>query len=206
MHSSGETAYKNKGVFMEFLKEYLTEETFAKVKEELDGKDVKLANLKSGEYVSNDKYKALETSNENLKSQLLAKSSAYDELMTKAGDNEALKTEIENLKASTQKQLNDTTSQYEAKLKDAAIKSELIKAKAKDVKDIIGQLNIDGITYKDETLTGLNEQIDKLKESKPYLFETEQKKGKGGLDHDGDGDGIDDNSIRAIMGLPIKEK
>lgn len=205
MHSGGETAYKNKGVFMEFLKEYLTEETFAKVKEELDGKDVKLANLKSGDYVSNEKYKALETSNENLKSQLLAKSSAYDELMAKAGDNEALKTEIENLKASTQEQLNQTTSQYEAKLKDAAIKSELIKAKAKDVKDIIGQLNIDGITYQNETLTGLNEQIDALKEQKPYLFETEQNKGKGGLNHDGNGDDIDENNIRAIMGLPIKQ-
>ena len=204
MHSGGETAYKNKGVFMEFLKEYLTEETFAKVKEELDGKDVKLANLKSGDYVSNDKYKALETSNESLKSQLLAKSTAYDELVAKAGDNEALKTEIENLKASTQEQLNQTTSQYEAKLKDAAIKSELIKAKAKDVKDIIGQLNIDGITYQNETLTGLNEQIDALKEQKPYLFEAEKQKGKGGLDHDGDDDGADDNSIRAIMGLPTK--
>ncbi len=191
---------------MEFLKEYLTEETFAKVKEELDGKDVKFADLKSGDYVSKDKYKALETSNESLKSQLSAKSSAYDELMAKVdGDKDALKTEIENLKASTQAQLNETTSQYEAKLKDAAIKSELIKAKAKDVKDIIGQLNIDGITYKDDTLTGLNEQIDALKENKPYLFETEQKKGKGGLNHDDNDDIADENTIRAIMGLPIKE-
>ena len=155
---------------MEFLKEYLTEETFAKVQEELDGKDVKLANLKSGDYVSKDKYSALETSNENLKSQLLAKSTAYDELMNKAGDNEALKTEIENLKASTKAELDNTTSQYEAKLKDAAIKSELIKAKAKDVKDIIGQLDIGAVTYANDTLTGLNEQIESLKENKPYLF------------------------------------
>ena len=188
---------------MEFLKEYLTDETFAKVKEELDGKDVKLANLKSGDYVSKDKYSALETSNETLKSQLLAKSTAYDDLMAKAGDNEALKTEIENLKASTQAQLNDTTSQYEAKLKDAAIKSELIKAKAKDVKDIIGQLNIENISYKDDTLTGLNEQIESLKENKPYLFEAEQPKGKGGLNHN-DNSTVDDNAIRAVMGLPIK--
>lgn len=203
MHSGGETAYKNKGVNMEFLKEYLTDETFAKVKEELDGKDVKLANLKSGDYVSKEKYTALETSNENLKSQLLAKSTAYDDLMAKAGDNEALKTEIENLKASTQAQLNDTTSQYEAKLKDAAIKSELIKAKAKDVKDIIGQLNIENISYKDDTLTGLNEQIESLKENKPYLFEAEHPKGKGGLDHD-DNNTVDENNIRAVLGLPIK--
>lgn len=204
MHSGGETAYKNKGVNMEFLKDYLTEETFAKVKEELDGKDVKLANLKSGEYVSKDKYTALETSNENLKSQLIAKSSAYDELMAKAGDNEALKTEIENLKASTKAELDNTTNQYEAKLKDAAIKSELIKAKARDVKDIIGQLNIENISYKDDTLTGLNEQIETLKENKPYLFEVEQK-GKGGLDHYDNDDTADENNIRAVLGLPIKK-
>lgn len=189
---------------MEFLKDYLTEETFAKVKEELDGKDVKLANLKSGEYVSKDKYTALETSNENLKSQLIAKSSAYDELMAKAGDNEALKTEIENLKASTKAELDNTTNQYEAKLKDAAIKSELIKAKARDVKDIIGQLNIENISYKDDTLTGLNEQIETLKENKPYLFEVEQK-GKGGLDHYDNDDTADENNIRAVLGLPIKK-
>ena len=188
---------------MEFLKEYLTEETFAKVQEELDGKDVKLANLKSGDYVSKDKYSALETSAENLKSQLLAKSTAYDELMTKIGDNDALKAEIENLKASTQAQVDEVTNQYEAKMKDAAIKSELIKAKAKDVKDIIGQLNIEDISYKDETLTGLNEQIESLKENKPYLFEAEQPKGKGGLNHE-DNSAVDDNAIRAIMGLPIK--
>lgn len=205
MHSGGATAYKNKGVFMEFLKEYLTEETFAKVKEELDGKDVKLANLKSGDYVSNEKYKALETSNENLKSQLLAKSSAYDELMAKAGDNDALKTEIENLKASTQEQLNQTTNQYKEKLKMQAIKSELIQSKVKDVKDVIGQLDLNKVTYNDdETLSGLNEQIEPLKESKPYLFEEDKPKGKGGLDH-GNNDPINDAQIRAVMGLPIKE-
>lgn len=191
---------------MEFLKEYLTEETYAKVSEELEGKEVKLANLKSGDYVSKEKYTALETSNTELKTQLIAKSNAYDELMKKAGDNEALKTEIENLKASTQAELNDTTCKYEAKLKDAAIRSELIKAKAKDVKDIIGQLNVETITYKDDTLTGLSEQIDSLKEAKPYLFESDKQKGKGGLNHDDNDDIADSNKIRAVLGLPIKNE
>lgn len=190
---------------MEFLKEYLTEETFAKVKEELDGKDVKLANLSSGDYVSKDKYSALETSNESLKSQLLAKSTAYDDLVAKAGDNEALKTELENLKTSTQAQLEETTNQFKAKLKAEAIKSELIKSKVKDVKDVLGQLDLDKVTHnEDETLTGLSEQIETLKTNKPYLFE-EEKKGKGGLEHGGRDDGVDDDKIRAIMGLPPKK-
>lgn len=190
---------------MEFLKEYLTDETFAKVKEELDGKDVKLANLSSGDYVSKDKYSALETSNESLKSQLLAKSTAYDALATKAGDNEALKTELENLKTSTQAQLEETTNQFKAKLKAEAIKNELIKSKVKDVKDVLGQLDLDKVTHnEDETLTGLSEQIETLKTNKPYLFE-EEKKGKGGLEHGGGDDGVDDDKIRAIMGLPPKK-
>ena len=190
---------------MEFLKEYLTEETFAKVKEELDGKYVKLANLKSGNFVSKEKHSALEASNESLKSQLAAKTTAYDELLVKAGDNEALKAEIENLKASTQSQLDETTNQFKERLKMQAIKSELIQSKVKDVKDVLGQLDLSKVTYNDdETLTGLNEQIEPLKTNKPYLFDDgKPNKGKGGLNHDDD-DITDENKIRAVMGLPTK--
>ena len=192
---------------MEFLKEYLTEETYAKVEEELQdkGEQVKLANLKTGNYVSAEKYSALEASNADLKAQLEAKNTAYDDLMAKAGDNEALKQQIEALKTDNQAQLDKTTNEYEAKLKASAIKNELIKAKAKDVKDIWGQLNIEGITYKDETLTGLTEQINTLKETKPYLFEDEKPKGKSGLNHTNNDDAADANAIRAVLGLPIKK-
>lgn len=191
---------------MEFLKDFLTEETFARVKEELDGKDVKLANLKSGDFVSKDKYTALENSNESLKSQLLAKSTAYDELVKKAGDNEALKTEIENLKTSTQTQLEETTKQFKEKLKAEAVKTVLIGSGVKDVNDVISQLNLEAVTHNDDdTLTGLNEQVETIKTNKPYLFNDDKSKGKGGLDHSGGGDDIDDAQIRAIMGLPPKK-
>lgn len=192
---------------MEFLKEYLTEETFAKLEAELQdkGEQVKLVNLKSGDYVSKDKYSALETANGDLKSQLTAKSAAYDELIKKSGDNENLKAEIEALKKKTQEQLDTTVSQYESKLKASAINSELIKAKAKDAKDILGLLDMDRVTYKDDALTGLAEQIDSLKGTKPYLFEEEQQKGKSGLSHENNDDAADANAIRAVLGLPIKK-
>lgn len=190
---------------MEFLKDYLTEETYAKVSEELAGKDdVKLANLKSGEYVSKDKYAALEGTVSELREQLSSKSTAYDELLTKAGDNEALKTEIENLKTSSQEQLDKTTATYEAKLKTAAIKNEVIQAKAKDVNDILGQLDFNKITMENDELTGLSEQLETLKTNKPYLFTDEQKPGKGGLSHGDPDDTADENAIRATLGLPLK--
>ena len=189
---------------MEFLKEFLSDETYAKVEEELEGKEVKLANLKTGDYVSKDKYSALETANNDLKTQLAAKTTAFEELSAKAGDNEALKAELERLKTESQAELNKATDAYEAKLKAAAVKSEIIKSKAKDVNDIIGQLDLDAVTVKDGETLGLDEQIKKIKEAKPYLFEDEHK-GKGGLDHSNNDDNADDAAIRRTLGLPIKK-
>lgn len=189
---------------MEFLKEFLSDETYAKVAEELEGKDVKLANLRTGEYVSKDKYSALEAVTGDLRTQLAAKTTAFDELSAKAGDNDALRAELEKLKADSQAELAQTTSAYEEKLKTAAVKSEIAKAKAKDVTDIIGQIDLGAVTVKDGDIIGLAEQIQKIRESKPYLFEDEHK-GKGGLDHSNADDNADDAFMRSIMGLPSKK-
>ena len=188
---------------MEFLKEYLSEETYAKVAEELTGRSIKLADLSKGEYVSKDKYSALEGKESELRQQLIDKTNAYDDLLTKAGNNEALKTELENLKTSSRQQLDGTIAAYQQKLRDAAIRSALIQAKAKDATDIIGQLDYEKIQFADDELTGLAEQLENLKAAKPYLFiEDEHKRGKGGLDHGGADSAADENSIRAVLGLP----
>lgn len=196
---------------MEFLKEFLSEDTFAKVQAELKGKEdkVKLFNLKNDEYVSKDKYKALETANKELQAELTGKKSAYDELVKKAGDNQALKDEIETLKTNAATKEAEIQKNYESKLRDVALKSELVKAKAKDVNDILGLLDMETITYKNDAFTGLTEQINKLKENKAYLFNTEEtpKNNKGGLDHTGGAADVDNiNDMRAIMGLPPKKE
>jgi hypothetical protein len=46
---------------IEVLKDHLSEETYSAVAEELKDKDLKLADLSTGEYVSKGKYEALET-------------------------------------------------------------------------------------------------------------------------------------------------
>ena len=65
---------------MEFLKTILSEETFNKVVEELKDKEVKLADLSKGEYVSSAKYKSLESEVEVFKSQLSQRDKDLEEL------------------------------------------------------------------------------------------------------------------------------
>ena len=75
---------------IEVLKDHLSEETYSAVAEELKDKDIKLADLSSGEYVSKGKYDALETQLNNTQTLLTDTSAKLDTALKNAGDNEAL--------------------------------------------------------------------------------------------------------------------
>ena len=188
---------------IEVLKDQLSEETYNAVASELEGKDIKLANLSTGEYVSKGKYDALETQLNNTQTLLNNKTTELDALIAKAGDNQALKDEIESLKTKSQTDIANLTAQYDAKLKSAAVMAELTKAGANDPADILPHLNMDAITVNDNGIVGLSDQLEPIKTAKPYLFKGEQKKGASGLPHGvGGDDKAEENKRRAIMGLP----
>lgn len=189
---------------IEVLKENLSEETYAAVASELEGKDIKLADLSTGEYVSKGKYEALETQLNNTQTLLTNKTAEYDSLISKAGDNEALKNELEELKTASKTELDNLKAQYEGKLKTAAVMAEITRAGAKDPADILPQIDMDAVTYDGTSTTGLSEQIERVKTNKPYLFSDERKPGATGFEHgNGGGDDIAElNKARAVMGLP----
>ena len=192
---------------IEFLKDHLSEETYNAVASELEGKDVKLANLSTGEYVSKSKYEALETQLNNTQTLLTNKTSELDDLAAKAGDNQALKDEIEALKTKSQTDIANLTAQYDAKLKSAAVMAELTKAGANDPADILPHLNMDAITVNDNGIVGLSDQLEPIKTAKPYLFKGKQQPGASGLPHGGGGDDTAEiNKMRAVMGLPPIKK
>ena len=201
-----DTAYKNKGVMsmnIEVLKDHLSEETYSAVAEELKDKEIKLADLSGGEYVSKSKYDALETQLNNTQTLLTDTSSKLEAALKNEGDNEALKQEIENIKNTNQNEVANITAQYEAKLKNAAVMAELTKAGANDPKDILPHLNMEAITVSDNGIVGLTDQLEPIKTAKPYLFKGETKPGASGLEHGNGGDNTAElNKMRAIMGLP----
>jgi hypothetical protein len=188
---------------IEVLKDNLSEETYNAVASELEGKDIKLANLSTGEYVSKSKYDALETQLNNTQTLLTDTTAKLETAIQNAGDNAALKQELETLKTTNQTNMDNLKSEYEAKLKTAAVMAEITKAGANDPADILPHINMDAVTINDKGAVGLSEQIEAVKTNKPYLFKGEKQKGASGLNHGSGGDDTAEiNKVRAIMGLP----
>ena len=188
---------------IEVLKDQLSEETYAAVAEELKEKDIKLADLSTGEYVSKGKYDALETQLNNTQTLLTDTTAKLETAIQSAGDNAALKQELENLKNTNQTEVANITAKYESKLKTAAVMAELTKAGANDPTDILPHLNMDAITISDKGIVGLSDQLEPIKTAKPYLFKGEQKKSASGFEHGNGGDNTAEiNKMRAVMGLP----
>ena len=119
------------------------------------------------------------------------------------------KNELETLKADSQKAIDDLNNNFNGERKSFAIEKELFKVKAKDNKDVLNNLDLNKIEYKDGVLSGLDEQLKEIKEKKSYLFDLEQesKPLASGLSHGQDTgkDLTEENKMRKIMGLQPKK-
>ena len=175
------------------LQEHLTEETFAQVKTELAGKDLKLADLSQGGYVSKSKYDTAVNDAAAHKTTAESWEEKYNNLQ---GEYDTFKTETEGAKTAAEKELIG-----------AMIETALVKAKARDTEVVLPLIDKEKITRTDKGLEGLAEQLDSLKQAKAYLFETDgpaaPNKGKSGLDHGGDDAKAEEAKIKKIMGLPV---
>ena len=191
---------------IEVLKEHLSEETYNAVAGELEGKDIKLADLSTGNFVSKGKYEALETQLNNTQTLLTDTSAKLETAIQSAGDNAALKQELENLKTTNQTNMDNLKNEYESKLKTAAVMAEITKAGANDPADILPHIDLSAVTINDKGSVGLAEQLESIKTAKPYLFKGDNpagQRGASGLQHGAGGDDTAEiNKRRAVMGLP----
>lgn len=116
---------------------------------------------------------SLTSERDSLKQQVTDRDSQLDDLRKNAGENDDLKATIKQLqddnKAAETKYKNDLA----AKEKGFKIESALRDAKAKNVKAVIPLLDTEKVSVgKDGTLEGLTDQLDALKQSDGYLFDT----------------------------------
>ena len=114
--------------------------------------------------------------------------------------------DIEGLKQAAK----DWEQKYNADLTaaklDKALEVALIGAKARDIGIAKGQLDSSLLRFGDDgKLTGLSEQLDKLKAEKAFLLEGDGEKSAAridtGIDHGTAAGGITDEQARAVMGL-----
>ena len=141
--------------------------TWEQLEEKLkDNKEVKLANLAAGSHISKGKYDELETkyntANETIKG-LQETVSKFDGV------------DVDGLK----KSVTDWETKYNTDIAavklDSAVNMALVEAKAKNPKLAKAALDMSVIKLDGDKLLGLTEQLDTLKQSDAYLFETEQK-------------------------------
>lgn len=89
--------------------------------------------------------------------------------------------QIEELKkvdaSQLQAEITRLQSENAAIVFDTALSSALTSAKAKNIKAVSALLDREGLKLEDGKITGLDDQIKKVKEENAYMFEIEQSSG-----------------------------
>lgn len=127
-----------------------------------------------GDFIPKGRFDEVNNQVKDYKTQVTDRDKQLEDLKKNVKGNEELTKQLEALQTTNKTQKDE----YEAKLQkqeyDFAYKTELSKVKAKDL-DILGaKIDNTKIVYKDGKFSGLNEQIDALKKSHPYIFEDEK--------------------------------
>ena len=158
---------------------------------EENGKDINTEKTKFGDY-------------ETLKTQLSDANKKIEEFGKL--DFDGVKAMADDYKAKFEQAQADSKKQLDELRFNHALDSALGGAKAKNIKAVRALLETDKLKLnKDGSLTGLSEQLEKIKSENDYLFETENAPSPAphflGGSH-GTPSGADDDAIRTIMGLP----
>ena len=140
------------------------------ISEELAGKAAKASEEEMKGYVTKARFNEVNTAKNNAEKLYGDTKSELDKLKESAGDNETLKSQIESLK----KDLQTKESTHKAEIADMKMTNAIQAAighMAQDVGLVAGLLDKSKLSLSDDgKLTGLEDQIKGLKESKPFLF------------------------------------
>lgn len=129
-----------------------------------------LKNFLKDNYVEKAKFDEAATAKSNLETQIKERDKQLETLKKTAGDKEKLEATIKQL----QEDNKSAKTKYETDLKnlriDSAVKLKL-SGTAQDVDIVAGLIDKTKLIVSDDgTVAGLDEQINPLKQSKPFLF------------------------------------
>ncbi|MBU5440299.1 phage scaffolding protein [Tissierella sp. MSJ-40] len=147
------------------LKDILGEELYDQVSERLG--DTKIDIVSNGNWIPKDKFNAL---NEQLKTA----NTTIDDLKKSNKDNESLQTKVTDYETKVkeyEKQIQDMQFNY-------ALEGALTSANVRNIKAVKALLDLKNIKLDGETIIGLSDQLEALKESDSYLFAEEQPQPK----------------------------
>lgn len=154
------------------LKELLGEDLYNQVSEKLG--EHKVAVVSDGSYIPKQKFDDKNDELKELKSQLKERDTQLEDLSEKAKGHEELSRELEEAKRQNQEATQALQQKLDQKTFDFNLEKSLLSAKARNPKAVKALLDTDTIKLaEDESIIGLDEQLTKLQESDPYLFDIE---------------------------------
>lgn len=123
-----------------------------------------------GNYVPKATFDAERENVKTLKTQIAERDTQITELSKFKGTNEELQKQIEDYKTKNQ-ELQTNSEKEIAKLKKENVLKFELKDQVVDIDDVIPKLNLDNIIFEnDKVKSGLKEQLDDLRKSKPHYF------------------------------------
>ena len=168
---------------MDFLKAILGEELYAQFEQAVNAyngneankdKQIKIANLGSGDYVSKGKYSSLEAESQTKDAKLTEANNLIAQLQKAAKGDENLQGQVTAYRTKVQ----ELEAELEQTKLENAIKVELLSNKALDVDYLTFKLKEKGELALDENgkIKGWDDKIAALKTQFPTQFETTAKK------------------------------
>lgn len=109
------------------------------------------------------------------KESLTTMQSDIETLKKANADNAELSKQIDELNAAQVKREEEYTAQIQKMELDGIVERTLLSSKVKNLKAVRALLDLEDAKVKDGTIKGLDDQLTKLKESDPYLFESDSK-------------------------------
>lgn len=144
------------------------------IDEKLAEKAAEESKKELSDYVPKNRFDEVNTSKKQLETSINDYKTQLEALKTAAGDNESMKEQIANLQAENQKK----DEEHQKELKDLQMTNAIklaITNSAQDCDLVTGLIDKSKLILgEDGKVTGLDEQIKSLKESKAFLFKEEK--------------------------------
>lgn len=127
-------------------------------------------------YVQKHEYEEISKENKQLKTDAANSKKALEDLKVAAGDNEELSKQIKKL----QDEAKENETKHQNELKELKLNNAIklaLTGNAQDEELVAGLFDKTRLILGDDgKITGLDEQLKAMKESRPYLFKTEETK------------------------------
>lgn len=117
-----------------------------------------------------ERYAKLKVQNEQLATQLSTNQEELNTLKESAEGNEELTRKLEELQTAFNNSKADSETKLSQQQKEYAIKLALKDSRTVDEGIVYGLLDMDSINITDNGISGLDDQLGRLQESKPFLF------------------------------------